>query len=63
MVEKAKGRKVEVVTREYTINLHKRLHGWYSLLVPSPPYMTSSCLDYHATFFLIAIKVLLILGL
>ncbi|KAK7314362.1 hypothetical protein VNO77_32882 [Canavalia gladiata] len=27
MVEKAKGRKEEVVTREYTINLHKRLHG------------------------------------
>ncbi|RDX96966.1 60S ribosomal protein L31 [Mucuna pruriens] len=28
MVEKAKGRKEEVVTRDYTINLHKRLHGW-----------------------------------
>ncbi|KAH0465796.1 hypothetical protein IEQ34_005899 [Dendrobium chrysotoxum] len=29
MVEKgSKGRKEEVVTREYTINLHKRLHGW-----------------------------------
>ncbi|CAN6699347.1 unnamed protein product [Malus baccata var. baccata] len=28
MVEKTKGRKEEVVTREYTINLHKRLHGW-----------------------------------
>ncbi|KAI9116404.1 hypothetical protein K1719_012571 [Acacia pycnantha] len=28
MVEKAaKGRKEEVVTREYTVNLHKRLHG------------------------------------
>nr|BCX99757.1 60S ribosomal protein L31 [Zostera marina] len=28
MVEKgAAGRKEEVVTREYTINLHKRLHG------------------------------------
>ncbi|KAK8955166.1 60S ribosomal protein L31 [Platanthera guangdongensis] len=28
MVEKGgKGRKEEVVTREYTINLHKRLHG------------------------------------
>ncbi|KAK4785581.1 hypothetical protein SAY86_002270 [Trapa natans] len=24
---KSKGRKEEVVTREYTINLHKRLHG------------------------------------
>jgi hypothetical protein len=23
-------RKDEVVTREYTINLHRRLHGWYS---------------------------------
>ncbi|KAK3018441.1 hypothetical protein RJ639_004258 [Escallonia herrerae] len=28
MVEKSTGRKEEVVTREYTINLHKRLHGW-----------------------------------
>ncbi|RZC83105.1 hypothetical protein C5167_045892 [Papaver somniferum] len=28
MVEKTnKGRKEEVVTREYTVNLHKRLHG------------------------------------
>ncbi|XP_028806478.1 60S ribosomal protein L31 [Neltuma alba] len=27
MVEKTTGRKEEVVTREYTINLHKRLHG------------------------------------
>ena len=27
MVEKGTGRKEEVVTREYTINLHKRLHG------------------------------------
>ncbi|KAL2613595.1 hypothetical protein R1flu_025287 [Riccia fluitans] len=27
MVEKGKSRKDEVVTREYTINLHKRLHG------------------------------------
>ncbi|KAF4371415.1 hypothetical protein F8388_001943 [Cannabis sativa] len=29
MVEKTKGRKEEVVSREYTINLHKRLHGWW----------------------------------
>lgn len=28
MVEKGKSRKDEVVTREYTIHLHKRLHGW-----------------------------------
>ncbi|KAF9669191.1 hypothetical protein SADUNF_Sadunf14G0082200 [Salix dunnii] len=28
MVEKTNGRKEEVVSREYTINLHKRLHGW-----------------------------------
>jgi hypothetical protein len=28
-------RKEEVVTREYTINLHKRLHGWY-LTYPHP---------------------------
>ncbi|KAI3982722.1 hypothetical protein MKX01_010205 [Papaver californicum] len=27
MVEKTKIRKEEIVTREYTINLHKRLHG------------------------------------
>eukprot|EP00249_Psilotum_nudum_P002943 c16242_g1_i1 orf=227-589(+) len=27
MVEKGKSRKDEVVSREYTINLHKRLHG------------------------------------
>jgi large subunit ribosomal protein L31e len=27
MVEKGKSRKDEVVTREYTIHLHKRLHG------------------------------------
>jgi small-conductance mechanosensitive channel len=33
MVEKTKGRKEEVVTREYTINLHKRLHGWYYFLL------------------------------
>ncbi|CAL5440155.1 unnamed protein product [Camellia sinensis] len=26
MVEKTKGRKEEVVTREYTLNLHKRVH-------------------------------------
>lgn len=32
MVEKgSKARKEEVVAREYTINLHKRLHGWYFL--------------------------------
>lgn len=28
MVEKTRGRTEEVVTREYTVNLHKRLHGW-----------------------------------
>ena len=28
MVEKGKTRREEVVTREYTINLHKRLHGY-----------------------------------
>lgn len=33
MVEKTKGRKEEVVTREYTINLHKRLHGWYQFIL------------------------------
>ena len=30
MVEKGKSRKDEIVTREYTINLHKRLHSWYA---------------------------------
>jgi hypothetical protein len=29
MAERKGSRKEEVVTREYTINLHKRLHGWY----------------------------------
>jgi hypothetical protein len=33
MVDKGKSRKDEVVTREYTIHLHKRLHGWYNLVV------------------------------
>jgi large subunit ribosomal protein L31e len=28
-------RKEEVVTREYTVNLHKRLHGWYATSSPS----------------------------
>jgi large subunit ribosomal protein L31e len=40
MSEKKRGggtRKDEVVTREYTINLHKRLHGWYRPLpFPAP---------------------------
>ncbi|KAG5382552.1 hypothetical protein IGI04_034022 [Brassica rapa subsp. trilocularis] len=27
-MEKGKGRKEEIVTREYTINLHRRLHSW-----------------------------------
>jgi hypothetical protein len=41
MVEKKGGaaRKEEVVTREYTINLHKRLHSWYVL--PFPPLFCS----------------------
>jgi len=41
MAEKkgAAARKEEVVTREYTINLHKRLHGWY----PSPPSLSPPC--------------------
>jgi hypothetical protein len=30
-----------VVTREYTINLHKRLHGWYSPF-PSPALLYHS---------------------
>jgi len=30
MVDKGKSRKDEVVTREYTIHLHKRLHGWWA---------------------------------
>jgi hypothetical protein len=32
MVDKGKSRKDEVVTREYTIHLHKRLHSWYNLM-------------------------------
>ncbi|XBI79587.1 hypothetical protein VPH35_089002 [Triticum aestivum] len=27
-------RKEEVITREYTVNLHKRLHGWYASSQP-----------------------------
>jgi hypothetical protein len=41
MADKAsKGaRKNEVVTREYTVNLHKRLHGWFvSSSSFSPPF-------------------------
>ena len=45
MSEKKRGgggtRKDEVVTREYTINLHKRLHGWYRPL-PSPALLFPS---------------------
>lgn len=34
MVEKSnKARKEEIVTREFTINLHKRLHGWYFIFL------------------------------
>jgi hypothetical protein len=38
-------RKDEVVTREYTINLHKRLHGWYyhQLSLPFPKLIRSTC--------------------
>jgi hypothetical protein len=38
MAEKkgAAARKEEVVTREYTINLHKRLHGWYVSTISLP---------------------------
>ena len=35
----AGSRKDEVVTREYTINLHKRLHGWYRLPSPAPAHL------------------------
>jgi large subunit ribosomal protein L31e len=43
MVEKKGGaaRKEEVVTREYTINLHKRLHGWYTCVLPFHPLFCS----------------------
>ncbi|THU54459.1 hypothetical protein C4D60_Mb10t25300 [Musa balbisiana] len=45
MVEKAsKGRKEEVVRREYTINLHKRLHGSNNLSLFFS--VTSRCVCY-----------------
>jgi hypothetical protein len=37
-------RKDEVVTREYTINLHKRLHGWHG---------TFTLPLYHCTAFIV----------
>ena len=33
-------RKDEVVTREYTINLHKRLHGWYGCRLLRAPRLS-----------------------
>ncbi|GJN22043.1 hypothetical protein PR202_gb09572 [Eleusine coracana subsp. coracana] len=44
----AGSRKDEVVTREYTINLHKRLHGWYRL--PSPLLLLISASTILNTF-------------
>ncbi|XBI33778.1 hypothetical protein VPH35_119692 [Triticum aestivum] len=38
-------RKEEVITREYTVNLHKRLHGWYA---SSQPCYFFSCHCRHA---------------
>jgi hypothetical protein len=32
-------KKEEVVTREYTINLHKRLHGWYLFSISPPCFL------------------------
>ncbi|CAL9057655.1 unnamed protein product [Musa banksii] len=49
MVEKAgKGRKEVVVTREYTINLHKRLHGcnltlFFSVASPCVCFFSKPC--------------------
>ena len=52
MVEKGnKGRKEEVVTREYTINLHKRLHGWCFSLSPVSLYFLGSLLLRFMEFF------------
>jgi hypothetical protein len=51
MSEKKRGagtRKDEVVTREYTINLHKRLHGWYRLTLSLPPSLSSISLSFVA---------------
>ena len=50
MVEKTKGRKEEVVSREYTINLHKRLHSWYkTILFSFTPYKQSWTYIYTYT--------------
>ncbi|CAL9748094.1 unnamed protein product [Musa acuminata subsp. burmannicoides] len=63
MVEKGnKGRKEEVVTREYTINLHKRLHGWCLSLSPVSLYFLGSLLLPAVTCFLYSYLPLLSLG-
>jgi hypothetical protein len=41
-------RKEEVVTREYTINLHKRLHGWY-FISPSPSCCPLAAIAFCST--------------
>lgn len=55
MVEKSTGRKEEVVTREYTINLHKRLHGWYAsaskVLYLHCKLLFITCFVYHLSHF------------
>ncbi|CAL9110776.1 unnamed protein product [Musa textilis] len=62
MVEKGnKGRKEEVVTREYTINLHKRLHRWCSSLSRFTFFFLGSLL-LPATCFLYSNLPLLSLG-
>uniref|UniRef100_M8BBX3 60S ribosomal protein L31 n=1 Tax=Aegilops tauschii TaxID=37682 RepID=M8BBX3_AEGTA len=40
-------RKEEVVTREYTVNLHKRLHGWYAS--SQPCYFCSPNVPCHTS--------------
>lgn len=50
MVEKTTGRKEEVVAREYTINLHKRLHycgglAWFFIWDKKERYMLKDCTE------------------
>ncbi|KAK8685371.1 hypothetical protein V6N13_041374 [Hibiscus sabdariffa] len=57
MVEKTRGRKEEVVTREYTINLHKRLRGCSTSLLKEEqnlPKMNDFCFTIPYGLILVA---------
>jgi len=57
-------RKDEVATREYTINLHKRLHGWYGCRLlrasrlsplPHPPDLPGAGCEQICALVLVAV--------